>query len=303
MSKRKNDKEESSADDGSGSESDNESGSGSEDEIETEEKEEAATTKKKPPVKRAGSSTAAAAGGGGAKPKQTKKPAKKRAKKDPNAPKNPTTAYMYYSKQKRTELKEKNKNIQFGELSRQISQSWKELTDDDKKPFVKLHAIDKERFQKEMQNYTKPSDSESDSEESSSDDDKKGKGKKKKKAPAKKKKARKKRDPNAPKAAANAYMLFQKDQREKIKKDHPNIKAVTEIAKLVGKSWREMSDEDKAPYVQQASQDKLRYQKEMEDYQKEKDAKDDDKDDKDEKDDDDDGGDDWNNGRKGKEKL
>jgi len=90
-------------------------------------------------------------------------------------------------------------------------------------------------------------------------------------------------------------MLFQKDQREKIKKDHPTIKAVTEIAKLVGKSWREMSEEDKAPYAQQAAADKLRYQKEMEEYQKEKDAKDEDKDDKD---DDDDGGDDWNNGRK-----
>jgi len=219
MSKRKNDKEESSADDGSGSESDNESGSGSEDEIETEEKEEAATTttKKKPPVKRSGSSTAAAAGGG-AKPKQTKKPAKKRAKKDPNAPKNPTTAYMYYSKQKRTELKEKNKNIQFGELSRQISQSWKELTDDDKKPFVKLHAIDKERFQKEMQNYTKPSDSESDSEESSSDDDKKGKGKKKKKAPAKKRRPERSVIPMLPKPPQTHICFFKRTNAKRLKK-------------------------------------------------------------------------------------
>jgi hypothetical protein len=36
--------------------------------------------------------------------------------------------------------------------------------------------------------------------------------------------------------------------------------------KLLGEEWKKLSDEDKAPYEEQAEEDKQRYQKEMEDY-------------------------------------
>lgn len=36
--------------------------------------------------------------------------------------------------------------------------------------------------------------------------------------------------------------------------------------KLLGEEWKKLSDEDKAPYEEQAEEDKERYQKEMEDY-------------------------------------
>jgi len=197
MSKRKQDSPESSSaskEESKEKKEDDESNSGSGSESDDESGAEKVADKGKP--------KAPAAPKRAAPKKVAKKPARKRAKKDKNAPKNPTTAYMYYSKEKRAELQEKHKGIKFGDLSKQISASWKTLSDEDKKPYVKLHEQDKVRHQQAMKNYTKPSESSDDSDESSSEEKKK-----KRKAPAKKKKEK---DPNAPKTATNAYMLFSK---------------------------------------------------------------------------------------------
>ena len=47
-----------------------------------------------------------------------------------------------------------------------------------------------------------------------------------------------------------------------VKADNPNI-AFTEIAKVLGERWRDVSAEDKKPYEEQAAQDKTRYEEEM----------------------------------------
>jgi len=191
-----------------------------------------------------------------------KKPARKRAKKDPNAPKGPMTAYMFYSKEKRPEFQQQNKGIKFGELSKKLSESWKALSEDERIPYGKLHEKDKERHKEEMKGYVKPESSDdSDSDDSSTD-------KKKKRRAPKKKRAKKEKDPNAPKPATNAYMLFQKEKREEIKAQNPGLRSVTEIAKKMGEIWRKMTDDDKKKYTKQADQDKERYKREIEIYKK-----------------------------------
>lgn len=53
-------------------------------------------------------------------PKESKPRASKssgKAAKDPNAPKRPLSAYMYYSKAKRESVKEANPDISFGAVS------------------------------------------------------------------------------------------------------------------------------------------------------------------------------------------
>eukprot|EP01123_Difflugia_compressa_P010408 TRINITY_DN379_c0_g1_i8.p1 TRINITY_DN379_c0_g1~~TRINITY_DN379_c0_g1_i8.p1 ORF type:complete len:221 (-),score=64.06 TRINITY_DN379_c0_g1_i8:257-919(-) len=197
--------------------------------------------------------------------RKKKKATKKKKKKDPNAPKKPATAYMFYSKEQRLVLQEKHKGIKFGDLSKKISASWKELTDEDKKPYVKQHEEDKDRYNNEMENYQEPSASESssDSDQSSEEEEKK------KKKPAKKKQ-KKEKDPDQPKPKTNAYMYFQKDQREIIKKENPGLKSVPEIAKKIGAIWRSMSEDEKKPYVDQAEKDKERYDREMEEFKKKK---------------------------------
>uniref|UniRef100_A0A6B2LIQ4 HMG box domain-containing protein n=1 Tax=Arcella intermedia TaxID=1963864 RepID=A0A6B2LIQ4_9EUKA len=167
---------------------------------------------------------------------------------------------MFYSKEKRPELQAKHKGIKFGDLSKMISKSWKTLSEEEKKRYNDLHDKDKERHRQEMKTYVKP-DSSNDSE--SSDDS----SSKKKKKP-KKKRAKKEKDPNAPKPAANAYMLFQKERRAEIKSQNPNLKAVTEIAKKLGEMWRGMTEEEKKKYTKQAEQDKERFKKETEEYKK-----------------------------------
>ena len=56
-----------------------------------------------------------------------------------------------------------------------------------------------------------------------------------------KSKKRAKKDPNAPKKALSAYMLWLNDTREEIKKDNPGI-SITELSKKAGVLWKAMED-------------------------------------------------------------
>ena len=108
------------------------------------------------------------------------------------------------------------------------------------------------------------------------DSETKGKGKKKKK------------DPNAPKRATTAFMFYSTKMRPIIKEEKPDIK-FTEMGKLIGEKWRELSSEDKKEFDDMANKDKKRYSVEMEKYkaknQAEEDGMDDDQDDDDSDDD------------------
>ena len=56
-----------------------------------------------------------------------------------------------------------------------------------------------------------------------------------------KSKKRAKKDPNAPKKALSAYMLWLNETREEIKKEHPGI-SVTELSKKAGVLWKALGD-------------------------------------------------------------
>ena len=75
-----------------------------------------------------------------------------------------------------------------------------------------------------------------------------------------------KKDPNAPKRGKSAFMFFSIAERPKLVKEKPGL-PFGEYGKLLGASWREMSDEDKAPYQEQAVEDKERYQREKAAYE------------------------------------
>ncbi|KAJ7702589.1 high mobility group box domain-containing protein [Mycena metata] len=66
-----------------------------------------------------------------------------------------------------------------------------------------------------------------------------------------------KKDPNAPKRALSAYMFFSQDWRERIKTENPDA-GFGEVGKLLGAKWKELDDEEKKPYVDQAAKDKTR---------------------------------------------
>merc|ERR1712060_718020 len=57
----------------------------------------------------------------------------------------------------------------------------------------------------------------------------------------KSKKEKKVKDPNAPKRAPTAYMLWLADSRAKIVKSLPKGAAVTEVAKAAGAEWKKLT--------------------------------------------------------------
>ena len=77
---------------------------------------------------------------------------------------------------------------------------------------------------------------------------------------------KKKKDPNAPKKNLNSYMLYTREVRQDVANANPTLK-VNEVAKIVGGQWRKLSEEAKKKYVDLASEDKVRYDKELKAYQ------------------------------------
>ncbi|CAF0813112.1 unnamed protein product, partial [Didymodactylos carnosus] len=82
------------------------------------------------------------------------------------------------------------------------------------------------------------------------------------------KKEKIKKDPNAPKKPLSAYFLFSRDERQKIKIERPEL-STTEIMKVIGERWSNLSDDIKKPYEKLALSEKQRYQEELATYQKE----------------------------------
>jgi len=74
-----------------------------------------------------------------------------------------------------------------------------------------------------------------------------------------------KKDPKAPKRALSAYMFFSQDWRERVKAENPDA-GFGEIGRLLGARWKELSDEEKKPYIEQAAKDKDRAEQEKKTY-------------------------------------
>jgi len=165
-------------------------------------------------------------------------------KKDPNKPKGAKSAYTYFTEEIREEKKANGEAYDIGTISKESSDKWKTMDEDDRKPYAKLAEKDKKRHLKEMESYVPPSDSDSEDE-----------------APKKKKK--KMKDPNAPKRNQSAYFLFSNKNRETVKQELGGTTKITEIASALGARWRGMTDKDKEPYEALAKKDKERYQKDM----------------------------------------
>ncbi|GLB44638.1 putative HMG-box domain containing protein [Lyophyllum shimeji] len=73
--------------------------------------------------------------------------------------------------------------------------------------------------------------------------------------------------PKAPKRALSAYMYFSQDWRERIKAENPDA-GFGEVGKLLNARWKELDEEEKKPYIDQAARDKARAEEEKAAYDK-----------------------------------
>lgn len=83
------------------------------------------------------------------------KTAKKRVirKKDPNAPKKPRTAFMFYYQEKKSITSEQNPNLRAVEIKKMISKDWKEVSSDNREKYEKQAKRDKKRYEEEIKEY------------------------------------------------------------------------------------------------------------------------------------------------------
>lgn len=92
-------------------------------------------------------------------------------------------------------------------------------------------------------------------------------GAKRKVSPTKGRRAKKvKKQNDGIKKPTSAYLYFVSDYRMVLKKKGENISRVQEVAKLCGEAWKSMNDEEKIPYSKKYAEDRARYLKEKEAY-------------------------------------
>jgi len=174
------------------------------------------------------------------KPKRQRKPKKK---KDPNAPKRNQSAFFLYSNANRNRVKAENPDAKFGDIAKLISVEFKALSDHERAKWDKLAAEDKERYQREMEDYEPPSDLEDD-------------------AP---KKRKAKKDPNAPKRNQSAFFLYSNATRNDVKEANPEAK-FGDIAKIISTHFKALPVEERAYWDNKAAEDKARYQQQLQMY-------------------------------------
>ena len=92
-------------------------------------------------------------------------------KKDKNAPKGASSAYMHFAKAKRAQIKDENPEATFGGIGKLIGEAWKEASEEEKKRYEEEAAADKERYDKEMEAYKKKGEDEVAARADASDDD------------------------------------------------------------------------------------------------------------------------------------
>eukprot|EP00941_MAST-03F_sp_MAST-3F-sp1_P006005 g6005.t1 len=180
--------------------------------------------------------------GGGRKRKRKKK-----------GPKRPMSAYVFFSNEWRAHVKEQNPEATAAEVMKLLAAKWKTATDEEKKDALEKAAADKERFEKEKENWV----DEDGSDDSDGEEEKKKKKKKKKKGP---------------KPAMSAYLFFSNEWRARIKEQNPEA-TPAEVMKLLGAKWKTATDEEKKDALEKAAADKKRFEKEKENWVDEEEEK------------------------------
>lgn len=172
-------------------------------------------------------------------------------------PKRPMSAYLFFCKDKRAEVKEEYPALKATEITSELGRMWHEIKDtEDAEQYVELAKADKARYDAEMvdappkepkekkQRKRKVATSESDGE---SKDEKP------------KKKRAKKAKKNGPKKPKSAYLYFCEEKRGEVKAANPDMKP-TEITSELGRLWNKIKETPKAiKYKEQAEDAKAQY--------------------------------------------
>lgn len=85
--------------------------------------------------------------------------------RDPDLPKRPTNAYLIFCEMEKERIKKELEEKSPGavtDLSKTLTENWKNLNDEERKPYYKLYEDDRERYQREMVVYNQKKQIETD---------------------------------------------------------------------------------------------------------------------------------------------
>ncbi|ORX97429.1 HMG-box [Basidiobolus meristosporus CBS 931.73] len=200
------------------------------------------------------------------RPNNTKKKYRRRSAGDDNSSKlkRPMNAYLIFNKEMRHRLLETNPNMSVAEISKEIGDRWKGLSEDERnKYFTEAQSLKKDFLATNPDFvYTRRSKAEieagrkrglEDDEDSTPTRDPRGRKKKKQK------------NPTAPKHPMSGFLFYLSAVRPQVAEQYPGS-TVGPISKIIAHQWNSMSPEDRAPWEQKATEDKARYAREMEEY-------------------------------------
>ncbi|KAJ1732322.1 High mobility group [Coemansia biformis] len=78
---------------------------------------------------------------------------RKKSKKDPDAPKHPMSAFLYYLTSERPRLADQLSDMSIGQQTKVMAKRWKELDEHGRAPWEKLAKHDKDRYARERREY------------------------------------------------------------------------------------------------------------------------------------------------------
>ena len=78
---------------------------------------------------------------------------KRRAKKHPEAPKRPMSAFLKFSKTRRKTVREENPDVSNTDVSRLLGEIWRNATDAEKAPYVEAEVIERNKYKEVMKKW------------------------------------------------------------------------------------------------------------------------------------------------------
>ncbi|XP_057751400.1 high mobility group B protein 6-like [Arachis stenosperma] len=211
--------------------------------------------------------------------KETTKKNKK--EKDPLKPKHPMSAYILFTNDRRAALVAENKSVV--EVAKITGEEWKNMTEEQKRPYEEMAKKKKEQYVQEMEAYKQRKHEEAANLMKEEEEHMKLqkqealqllKKKEKTEILIKKTKQKKKQnkedknsDPNRPKRPPSSFLLFSKEARKALHEERPGINIST-LNALISLKWKELSEEDRQMWNGKASEAMEVYKKELEEYNK-----------------------------------
>lgn len=156
-------------------------------------------------------------------------------RKDPNAPKKPRSAYVFFMEKERKVVKEEDATLRPNHIMKVVGEKWAKMSTEEKEEYEDMAKADRARYLEAMKEYTPPT------------------------TPPDEPGAKRAKKDDGPKKPSTAFMLFSKELRHKLGREMNSA----EKTKKIAETWREMTDEEKQTYQTAAKEDKQRYEREL----------------------------------------